>query len=98
MHGQSGRRPTGRSAARIVAAWLVLLLCASVSMAADLGTFYQIGDPDTGQIMPVFPVEDRRMVEPIHDVITPPVPLAPSLPGGPVRVLAIANYADGQKK
>ena len=100
MRVQSGRRPSGREAARIAAriaaAWLVLLLYGSGSIAADLGSFYQIGDPDTGRIMPVFPVEDRRMVEPIHDVITPHVPLAPCLPQGPVRVLAIANFEYGR--
>lgn len=96
MRVQSGRRPPRRPIGGVAAAWLVLLLWDPGSLAGDLGTFYQIGDPDTVYIMPVFPAEDRRMVEPVHDVITPHIPLAPSLPGGPPSVLAIANYEYGR--
>lgn len=45
--------------------------------------------------MPVFPADDRRMIEPVHDVFTPHMSLVPHLPGGSVRVLASANYDSG---
>lgn len=96
MNGQSERRAPTRPAVGIAAACVVLMLWGACPVPADFGTFYQVGDPDSGHIMPVFPVEDRRMVEPVHDVITPHVPLARSLPQGPVRVLAIANYDYGR--
>lgn len=54
-----------------------------------------MGEPETGQIMPVFPADDRRMIEPAHDVFTPHMSLVPHLPGGSVRVLASANYDSG---
>jgi|GEM_PF-4879746 len=74
---------------------ILLLLTANCGWA-DLGTFYQIGDPDGSGIMPVFPAEDRRRVEPIHDITTTHVPLAISLVDGPVRVLAVANEEYGR--
>lgn len=96
MRVQRGPRLQRRSAGQVFAAWPAFFLCGPSFSTADLGTFYQFGDPDTGRIMPVFPAEDRRTVEPVHDVITPHVPLVLSLPGGPVKVLAIANYEYGR--
>ena len=53
MSAQSGRVPRKRPAVSITLAWMVPFLLGVGPVWADLGTFYQVGDPDTGDIMPV---------------------------------------------
>ncbi|MCF7854030.1 MAG: beta-galactosidase [Candidatus Pacebacteria bacterium] len=90
------RKGNGNVIATWLAAAATLMTLGMAFVGAEISTFYQMGDPQKGRIMPVHPADDRRRIWPVHDVITPHVPLAPKITGGPVRVLAIANQNYGR--
>ena len=75
-----------------------LLVLLSSFARAQLGVFDKPGTLPKGGtwIHPHDDVSDIRRVEPVHDVITPHIPLVRPLHGGPVRVLAITGRKSGR--